>query len=223
MSGHRAKQRIYEQFARVGKALAAPARLELLDLLGQGERTVDALARACELSVANASQHLQALYAARLVDSRRDGQRIYYRLADPAVAALFRALRTTAQKQLAELDAVAREYLDGRDQFEPIGRTELVKRMKAGAVTLIDVRPVEEYEQAHLPGAVCVPLDDVKEFARKAPKRKQVVAYCRGPYCVFALHAVAALKRRGLDAVRFEDGVQEWSAAGLPLEAGRAP
>ena len=222
MSGHAAKQRIYEQFARIGKALAAPARLELLDLLGQGERSVDALARACDLSVANASQHLQALYAARLVESRRDGQRIYYRLAGRSVAELFQALRTTAQKQLAEVDAVAREYLEGRDAFEPIDRDELRRRMKAGAVTLIDVRPVEEYEQAHLPGALCVPLDDVKEFARKAPKRKQVVAYCRGPYCVFALKAVAELKRRGLNATRFEDGVQEWSAAGLPLESGRA-
>jgi rhodanese-related sulfurtransferase len=221
MSAHTAKQRIYEQFGRIGKALASPSRLELLDLLGQGERSVEALARACELSVANASQHLQALYAARLVESRRDGQRIYYRLADPSVAALFQALRVTAQKQLAEVDAVAREYLEGRDQFEPIDRSELQRRMKAGSVTVIDVRPVEEYEQAHLPGAICVPLDEVKEFARKAPKKKQVVAYCRGPYCVFALKAVAELKKRGLDAVRFEDGVQEWRAAGLPLEAGR--
>ena len=138
------------------------------------------------------------------------------------MAALFQALRTTAEEQLAEVDAVAREYLEGRDEFEPIGRAELVKRIKAGAVTLIDVRPVEEYEQAHLPGAICVPLDDVKAFARKAPKRKQVVAYCRGPYCVFALKAVAELKKRGVSAVRLEDGVQEWSAAGLPLESGRA-
>jgi rhodanese-related sulfurtransferase len=222
MSSHAAKQRIYEQFARIGKALAAPARLELLDLLGQGERSVDALARACELSVANASQHLQALYAARLVDSRRDGQRIYYRLADPSVAALFQSLRATAEQQLAEVDAVAREYLEGRDEFEPIDRSELLRRMRAGAVTLIDVRPVEEFEQAHLPGAICVPLDDVKAFARTASKRKQVVAYCRGPYCVFALKAVAELTKRGLKAVRFEDGVQEWSAAGLPLESGPA-
>jgi rhodanese-related sulfurtransferase len=219
---HAAKQRIYEQFARLGKALASPSRLELLDLLGQGERSVEQLARACELSVANASQHLQALYAARLVESRRDGQRVLYRLADPAVAALWQALRTTAEKQLAELDAVAREYLQGRDEFEPIDRGELLRRIKAGSVTLIDVRPTEEYEQAHLPGAVSVPLDDVKEFARKAPKRKQVVAYCRGPYCVFALKAVAELRKRGINAVRFEDGVQEWGAAGLPLESRKA-
>ena len=221
MSNHLTKQRIYEQFARIGKALASPSRLELLDLLGQGERSVDALARACELSVANASQHLQALYAARLVESRRHGQRIFYRLADPSVAALWQALRTTARRQLAELDSVAREYLEGRDEFEPIDRAELVRRMKAGSVTLIDVRPAEEYEQAHLPGAICVPLGAVKYFARTAPKRKQVVAYCRGPYCVFALKAVAELKKRGINAARLEGGVQEWSAAGLPLEAGR--
>jgi rhodanese-related sulfurtransferase len=221
MSSHLVKQRIYEQFARIGKALASPSRLELLDLLGQGERSVEALARACELSVANASQHLQALYAARLVESRRDGQRIFYRLADPSVAALWQSLRAAAQRQLAELDSVAREYLEGRDEFEPIDRAELVRRMKAGSVTLIDVRPPEEYEQAHLPGAVCVPLDDVKDYARRAPKRKQVVAYCRGPYCVFALKAVAELKKHGVNAARFEDGVQEWSAAGLPLETGR--
>jgi rhodanese-related sulfurtransferase len=218
---HATKQRLYEQFARVGKALASPSRLELLDLLGQGERSVELLARACELSVANASQHLQALHAARLVEPRRDGQRIYYRLADPSVATLWQALRATAQKQLAELDAVAREYLEGRDEFEPIDRDELLRRMKSGRVTLIDVRPPEEYAQAHLPGAVCVPLDDVKEFARRAPKKRQVVAYCRGPYCVLALKAVAELKKRGLNALRFEDGVQEWSAAGLPLETGR--
>ena len=215
-----AKHRIYEQFARIGKALASPNRLELLDFLGQGEWSVETLAGACELSVANASQHLQTLYAARLVESRRAGQRIFYRLADPSVATLWQALRKTAQQQLAELDTVARQYLEGRDDFEPIGRAELVRRMKAGSVTLIDVRPREEYEQAHLPGAVCVPLDQIKSFARQVPKRKQIVAYCRGPYCIFALKAVAELEKRGLKAARLEDGVQEWRAAGLPLESG---
>lgn len=219
---HAAKQRIYEQFSRVGKALASPSRLELLDLLSQGERPVDALARAAELSVANASQHLQALYAARLVESRRDGQRILYRLADPSVEALLASLRSTAEKQLAELDVVAREYLEGRDEFEPIGRPELRRRIKSGAVTLIDVRPREEYEQAHLPGAVSVPLDEVKAWAKTAPRRKQVVAYCRGPYCVYALKAVAELRKRGVRAMRSEAGVVEWRAAGLPLE-GRSP
>jgi rhodanese-related sulfurtransferase len=214
---HAAKQRIYEQFARISKALAAPARLELLDLLAQGERSVDALARATELSVANASQHLQVLAAARLIESRRDAQRILYRIADESVETLWHALQRTAEVRLAELDGVARDYLVGRDDFEPIDRAELQRRLRAGTVALIDVRPVEEYRQAHIDGAISVPLDEVPAWARTAPKRKQVVAYCRGPYCVYALQAVAALRKRGVDAVRAEDGVSEWRAAGLPI------
>ena len=151
---HETKQRIYEQFARVGKALAAPARLELLDLLAQGERPVEALAGQAHLSVANASQHLRVLHAARLVDFRRDGQSIIYRLAGPRVEDLWHALRGVAEAQLAELDGVARAYLDGRDDFEPIARKDLLRRLEEGTVTLIDVRPYEEYAQGHLPGAV---------------------------------------------------------------------
>lgn len=215
---HAAKQRIYEQFSRVSKALAAPARLELLDLLLQGERPVDALARATALSVANASQHLQVLAGARLVDSRREGQRIFYRIADESVEQLWHALRRTVEARLPELDAVVRDYMVGREDFEPIDRSELVRRLKAGTVMLIDVRPVEEYEAAHIPGAVSVPLDQIASFAKTAPKRRTIVAYCRGPYCVLSLQAVAALRKRGLSAVRTEDGISEWRAAGLPLE-----
>jgi rhodanese-related sulfurtransferase len=215
---HAAKQRIYEQFARIGKALASPSRLELLDLLAQGERSVDALAREAGLSVANASQHLQALHTARLVESRREGQRIVYRLADRAVEALLRSLKQTAEQQLAELDSVTRDYLEGRDEFEPIDRKELLERMKSGTVTLIDVRPRDEYEQAHLPGAISVPLDEVKAWARTARRKGPVVAYCRGPYCVYALKAVAELRKRGIVARRSEDGVVEWRAAGHRLE-----
>jgi rhodanese-related sulfurtransferase len=217
---HTAKQRIFEQFARISKALAAPARLELLDLLVQGERSVDALATATELSVANASQHLQILAAARLVDSRRDGQRVLYRIADDSVVSLWHSLRHTAEARLAELDDVARDYLVGRDNFEPIGRGELARRLRNGTVTLIDVRPAEEYAQGHIAGAVSVPVDEVANFAKSAPKGKKVVAYCRGPYCVYALQAVAALLKRGLDATRSEDGVAEWRAAGLPIDVG---
>lgn len=219
---HPRKQRLYEQFARVGKVLASPSRLELLDLLGQGERSVDELARASALSVANTSRHLQAMSAARLVESRRVGQRILYRLAGPSVGSLWLALRRTAEEQLAELDAVARQYLEGREAFEAIGRLELWRRMKAGGVTLIDVRPPEEYARGHLPGAVSVPLEKVRAFARGAPKRKQVVAYCRGPYCVYALQALAELKKQGRRGLRLEDGVLEWAAAGLPLETPEA-
>ena len=223
MSDHAAKQRIYEQFARIGKALAAPGRLELIDLLAQGERSVDALAKEAQMSVANASQHLQVLLAAHLVETRREAQRIHYRLAAPAVIELWLALRRTAESQLAELPAVAREYLGDPEAFEPIGRDELARRLEAGTVVVIDVRPTEEFEQGHIAGAVSVPLDAIKSWARDdAPKRKQIVAYCRGPYCVYALQAVAELKKRGLRAARAEDGVAEWRAAGLPIETGAA-
>ncbi len=213
-----AKQRIYEQFARISKALAAPARLELLDLLTQGERSVDALAREAGLSVANASQHLQVLSAARLVESRRNAQRVLYRVADDSVVALWHALRRTAEARLAELDEVANAYLVGRDELEPIDRAELLRRLDAGTVTLIDVRPAEEYAQGHIAGAINVPLDRLPRWVRTAPRRRPVVAYCRGPYCVYALEAVAILRKRGIAARRAEDGVSEWRAAGLPVE-----
>lgn len=221
MHDRAAKTRIYEQFARVGKALAAPARLELIDLLVQGERSVEALATEAQMSTANASQHLQVLLAARLVETRRESQRIYYRLASPSVVELWLALRRTAETQLAELPVVAREYLGDRGAFEPIDREELARRIAAGTVVLIDVRPREEFEQGHIAGAVSVPLPALTAWARDdAPKRKQIVAYCRGPYCVYAIEAVAELQKRGLRAMRSEDGVAEWRAAGYPIETG---
>lgn len=219
---HVAKQRIYEQFSRIAKALAAPARLELLDVLLQGERSVDALARATQLSVPNASQHLQVLAGARLVDARRDGQRVLYRVADDSIEALWHALRHAAETRLAELDSVVRDYMGGRDDFEPIKRTELVSRLKAGTVTLIDVRPVEEYQAAHIAGAASVPLERIAAFARTVPKGRSVVVYCRGPYCVLSLQAVTTLRKRGITARRLEDGVSEWRAAGLPVERNAA-
>ena len=223
MHAHAAKLRIYEQFARLGRALAAPGRLELIDLLVQGERSVDALAKEAQMSIANASQHLQVLLAAHLVDTRREAQRIYYRLASPAVIELWLALRHTAENQLAELPAVARAYLGDPDGLEPIDRAELARRIDAGTVVLIDVRPKEEFEQGHIAGAVSVPLDSLKSWARDdAPKRKQIVAYCRGPYCVYAIEAVAELTKRGLRATRASDGVAEWRAAGYPVETGGA-
>jgi rhodanese-related sulfurtransferase/DNA-binding MarR family transcriptional regulator len=223
MADHAAKTRIYEQFARIGKALAAAGRLELIDLLVQGERSVDALAKQAQMSIANASQHLQVLLAARLVETRRDAQRIYYRLAAPSVVELWLALRKTAESQLAELPAVAREYLGDPDGLEPIDRDELARRLEAGTVVLIDVRPTEEFEHGHIAGAVSVPLDSLKNWARsEAPKRKPIVAYCRGPYCVYAIQAVTELKKRGLRASRSDDGVAEWHAAGYPIETGGA-
>lgn len=224
MSDHAAKQRIYEQFARIGKALASPGRLELLDLLVQGERSVDALAREAQMSVANASQHLQVLLASRLVETRRDAQRIYYRIASSRVVELWLAVRDTAEAQFAELPAVAREYLGDPAALEAIDRDELADRLEAGTVVLIDVRPAEEFEQGHIDGAISVPITQVAAWARdKAPKRKQIVAYCRGPYCVYAVQAVAELRRRGRRAARLCDGVAEWRAAGHPVAIGGAP
>lgn len=222
MPAHDAKSRIYEQFARIGKALAAPGRLELIDLLAQGERSVDALAKEARMSIANASQHLQVLLAAHLVATRRDAQRIYYRLASPSVIELWLALRRTAESQLAELPAVAQAYLgEEAEDLEPIDRDELARRIEAGTVVLIDVRPPEEFAQGHIAGAVSVPVERVAAWARAlAPKRKPIVAYCRGPYCVYAVEAVAELRKRGLRATRVRDGVAEWRAAGYPVETG---
>jgi rhodanese-related sulfurtransferase/DNA-binding transcriptional ArsR family regulator len=224
MTDHAAKVRIYDQFARIGKALAAPARLELLDLLVQGERSVDALARETHMSVANASQHLQVLLAAHLVDTRRDAQRVYYRLAASQVVDLWRAVRETAEVLLAELPGVAREYLGDPDEFQPIGREELARRLDAGTVVLIDVRPTEEYEHGHIAGAVSVPITEIRSWARaRAPRRKQIVAYCRGPYCVYATQAVAELRKHGRRAMRLTDGVAEWRTAGYEVATGGAP
>jgi rhodanese-related sulfurtransferase len=224
MTDHAAKQRIYEQFARIGKALASPGRLELLDLLVQGERAVEALAREAQMSIANASQHLRVLLAARLVVTRRDAQRIYYRIASPRVVELWLAVRETAETQLAELPAVAREYLGDSRGLEAIDRDELAGRLEAGTVVLIDVRPAEEFEQGHIDGAISVPITQIAGWARdKAPKRKQIVAYCRGPYCVYAAQAVAELRRRGRRAVHLRDGVAEWRAAGHAVATGDVP
>jgi len=200
--------------------MGSPTRLELLDLLSQGERSVDALAREASLEMASASQHLRAPAAARLVETRRDGQRVVYRIADPTVTALFRALRDTAEAQLAEVDAAARAYLDGKDELEPIDRAELARRLEDGSVVLIDVRPREEFAQGHIRGAISVPPDAVDAWASRAPKRKEIVAYCRGPYCVYALEAGRALRKRGLRVRRLPDGVPEWRAAGLPTAVG---
>ena len=221
---HAAKQRIYEQFARIGKALAAPARLELLDLLHQGERSVDALAARAELSVANASQHLQVLAAARLVETRRDGQRILYRVADDSVEALWHALRRTAEAQLAELDrGRARLPRPGEtSSSRSIGSSWRVAFGPARSRCSTCARP-RSSSRGTSPGAISVPLDrDARVGAKRAPRRRLIVAYCRGPYCVYAVQAVAALRKRGLEAMRFEDGVSEWRAAGLPVERSAA-
>ncbi len=211
---------IYEQFARIGKAIASPRRLELLDLLSQGPRTVDALARLAAQSLANTSQHLQVLRAARLVDADKEGLYVTYRLADSEVARFFQTLRQLAESRLAEIEQTKRAFLERRGLMEPVDREALLERVRSGKVTVLDVRPVEEYRAGHIPRAVSIPLTDLKHRLAEIPRNREVVAYCRGPYCVMAIDAVELLRARGFKAVRLEDGVQEWRARGFEVAVG---
>jgi len=217
------KTALNEQFARIGKALASPRRIELLDLLVQGEHSVETLAAETDMSVTLTSSHLQALRRARLVDTRRDGARIFYRLAGDDVYQLLTALRTVAHDRLAEVEHVVRAYFGASDELEPIGRGELVRRTRTGDVVLLDLRPRDEYEAAHIPGAISIPLEDLEEHLALLPTEAEIVAYCRGPYCVMAPRGIALLRRHGYRVRRLEDGVGEWRLAGLPLAAGAEP
>ena len=218
----RFKTAVYEQIARIGKATASPGRLELLDLLAQGPRTVEALASQIGQSVANTSHHLQVLRGARLVESERAGTYVTYRLADLQVADFVLQLRTLAHARLAELERVSREYLERRGAMEPVNDHELLRRMRSGEVTVIDVRPSEEYEAGHIPEAISVPLADLKKRLREFTKSREIVAYCRGPYCVMALDAVELLREKGFRAHRMEHGVVEWRARGGRVAVGGA-
>jgi rhodanese-related sulfurtransferase/DNA-binding transcriptional ArsR family regulator len=217
------KDAIYEQFARLGKAVAAPKRLELLDLLGQGPRTVEALAEQASLSIANTSQHLQVLRAARLVEAEKKGLHVEYRLAGEDVGEFFLSLRRLAESRLAEIDHVAREYIGQRDSMESIAGDELLRRVKRGEVTVLDVRPAEEYRAGHVPGAVSIPIGELKARFKELPKKRDVVAYCRGPYCVFAVEAVELLRKNGFKAHRMEEGVLELRDRGWRIERESAP
>jgi len=214
------KDAVYEQFARVGKAVSAPKRLELLDLLCQGPRTVEALAEQAALSVANASQHLQILRAARLVEAEKKGLYVEYRLADDEVCRFFHALRGLAESRLAEVEQVTREYMTGRGKMEAVHGDELLRRVRDGEVTVLDVRPTEEYRAGHLPGALSMPLAELKKRLSELPKRREIVAYCRGPYCVMAIEAVEVLRKQGFRAHRMEQGVVDWRARGWRVEKG---
>lgn len=214
------KTAIYEQIARIGQAASSPNRLELLDLLSQGERTVEALARQTGQSVATTSHHLQVLRRARLVDAEKSGLYVTYRLADPQVEAFLLGLRQLAESRLAEIQQITQTFLASRRALEPIDNDELVRRVRSGEVTLLDVRPPEEYAAAHLPGAISVPLADLPARLSELRKRREVVAYCRGPYCVMALDAVDLLRRHGFRANRLEQGVAEWRARGWRVESG---
>jgi len=218
MPNRRFKDAIYEQLARLGKAVAAPKRLELLDLLCQGPRTVEVLADQASLSVANTSQHLQVLRAARLVEAEKQGLHVEYRLAGEDVCEFFLALRNLAEGRLAEIELVTREYLGRRDAMETVAGGELLRRVKSGEVTVLDVRPSEEYRAGHIPGAVSIPLGELKARFKELPKNREVVAYCRGPYCVFAIEAVELLRKKGFAAHRMQQGVLDWRSGGGRVE-----
>lgn len=216
MSDKQLKAALFEQLARVGKALANGKRLELLDLLAQAERSVDDLAAAAGLNLTTASAHLQTLKSAGLVATRRDGTRIHYRLAGDDVAELLVHARAVAEARLPDVAAARDGYLGG-DGVELIGREELLRRAGAGDVTVLDVRPAAEYAAGHLPGAINIPVDELADRLAEIPSDAEVVAYCRGPYCVFAHDAVRLLRAEGRQAYRLDDGVLEWHLAGLPV------
>jgi len=223
-AAHRAfKDRLYGQFARIGKTLSSPRRLEILELLAQGERTVDSLASELELSLANTSQHLQALRRAALVDSRKAGLFVHYRLADAAVYDLCRAIRRVAEQQLTDLDRLVRDHFGDRSAAEPVPMAELLKRARSRDVVILDTRPVNEYASGHIAGAISVPVDDLQRQLRQLSKDKEYVAYCRGPYCVYADRAVELLRAKGRRAHRLLEGFPEWKAAGFPVETHAPP
>jgi rhodanese-related sulfurtransferase/predicted transcriptional regulator len=213
------KAAVYEQIARIGRAASSPSRLELLDLLAQGPRTVEALARQTGQSVAATSHHLQVLRRARLVETEKAGLYVTYRLADPQVETFLLEMRRLADARLAEIQQLTRTFLESRGALEPVDNEELVRRVRRGEVVVLDVRPREEYAAAHLPGAISIPLAELPKRLRELQKRREIVAYCRGPYCVMALDAVDLLQRKGFRAQRLEHGVSEWRARGWRVEA----
>jgi ArsR family transcriptional regulator len=216
------KLALFAQFAAVAKALGHAYRLELLEQLSQGERSVEVLADRTGLTIANASQHLQHMRRAGLVANRRDGKFVYYRLADDAVLELLAALRKIAARNVAEVERVVRSYFDARDSLEAVSREELLERSRAGVVTILDVRPEDEFALGHLPGALNIPLRDLEARLGEIDPKQEIVAYCRGPYCVLSYEAVARLRARGFKVRRLEDGLPEWRAAGFSVVVGSA-
>ncbi len=219
MNTHRAfKNQLFEQFARIGKALANPHRLELLDLLAQGERTVENLAQETSISVASTSRHLQVLRAARLVEVRREGLYAYYQLADERVFVVWQAIRNLGEARLAEIDLIVQTFLKDRESLEAVDAEELLARLQDESVIILDVRPEEEYRAGHIPSARSVPVERLEAYLEEIPKDREIVAYCRGPYCVFSDEAVALLRSRGYQARRLAQGLPDWRAVGMPVE-----
>lgn len=212
------KRLLFREFAAVAKAVAHEHRLELLEALAQGERSVEAVADCAGLTVANASQHLQRMRRAGLIEARRDGKFIYYRLSDNAVLDLVSALTRIGQRHVAEVDKIVRTYFESRDAMEPVSRSELLSRMKKGDVQVLDVRPKDEFALAHLPGAINIPIGKLKRKLAMLDPGKEIVAYCRGPWCILSFEAVAVLRAKGFCVRRLEDGLPEWRAANLPTD-----
>ena len=219
----KANDALYQQLARIGQAIASGPRLALLDLLRQGPRTVEVLAQEAGLTLANASQHLKVLRQARLVEAEKRGIFVTYRVADQAVDDFYGALRGLAETRLAEVQQIARAFVEKRGSLEAVDRRRLLERVRRGEVTVLDVRPSEEYRAAHISGAVSVPLKELQSRLGSLPKEREVVAYCRGPYCVLAPEAVKLLRARGYRAAVLDDRVSEWRARGLPVSTGDAP
>ena len=214
------KQDLFAQFARVGKAMSNGNRLELLEFLAQGERSVEALSKVAGLTVANTSQHLQQLRQAGLVTSRKEGLKVFYSVSDSDVIELFGSLRTVAERHVAEVEQLVNTYLTIKDDLEPIPAKELLERVRDDLVTVLDVRPPEEYAAGHVPGALNIPLKDLEQHLDELNPRHEIIAYCRGPHCILAFDAVARLRDKGIEAYRLEDGYPEWELAGLPIEKG---
>ncbi len=224
MSVHRQfTDAIYDQFARVGRAVASPKRIELLDLLGQGPRSVESLAALTGLSEANASQHLKVLRGARLVEAEKSGVRVIYRLSGQDVVDFIHSLRTVAETRLAEVEQTVRGLLQDRRGFQQVDREELLRRVRDGEATVLDVRPIEEFRAGHLPQAISIPLEELPARLNDLSKDREIVAYCRGPYCVLALEAVEALKKAGFRAARLDMSVWDWKARGFAIEEGATP
>ena len=211
------KDELYAQFARIGKALSNPHRLEIVELLAQGPRTVEDLAREANLPIANASQHLQVLRAARLVDVHRAGLYAYYRLSDERVFRVWQALRDLGELQLAEINQLVQKFLQDRSSLQSIGAAELRQRIKAGDIVILDVRPEVEYRSGHIPEARSIPMDELEARLHELPRDQEIIAYCRGPYCVFADEAVTLLQKRGYRARRLVEGLPDWQALNLPV------
>ncbi len=218
MSSSNFKHDLFSQFARVGKALSNANRLELLEFLAQGERSVDELATVSGLTVANTSQHLQQLRQVGLVSTRKEGLKVYYRISGEDVIELFQALRQVAERHVAEVERLVNTFLTVKDDLEPVPADELLQRCRDGLVTVLDVRPPEEYAAGHVPGAINIPLAELESHLDELDPQQEVVAYCRGPHCVLAFEAVETLRRKGRKARRLEDGYPEWKASGLPVE-----